>query len=89
MDINGQHQIRNQTLAGIRPPTMSTGNSRWKNPNQKMGSLEACARGNSIYNVSMCQTDLGVEKKCFLKDLENFWGKKFAMDSLCKHKIPT
>lgn len=63
MDINGQHQIRSQTLAGIQPPTKSTGNSRWEKSKSKLGSLEAGFRGNSIYNAGVCQSDLSVGEK--------------------------
>lgn len=73
MDINGQHQIRSQTLAGIRPPTKSIGNRRRKKSKSKLGSLEAGFRENSIYNAGVWQNDLSVGKKLFLKVEENLW----------------
>lgn len=75
MDLNGQHQIRSHTFAGIWPPTKSTVNSRWKKSKSKLGSLEAGFRGNSIYNAGVCQSDLSVGGKNFSEGFRKLLAK--------------
>jgi len=77
MDLNGQHQIRSHTFAGIWPPTKSTVNSRWKKSKSKLGSLEAGFRGNSIYNAGVCQSDLSVGGKNFSEGFRKLLAKIF------------